>query len=192
MKKGFWGFGALGFMLTVFLLAAVPAWAQSVDDKIKALEQELSSLKTQQVELKKEATAAAAALPSFSYRPGNGVNIEAADKSWGIRFGIEAHLRAIFEAGSHFGSSCRGRHRRPDGLESDCRALLRTAANRFIAGRRTQSGRRGRDAGRTGSGAGPDRCDSETRGLGGLSPCPRGPSGVVPALRKNVRREELV
>ncbi len=99
MKKGFWGFGALGFMLTVFLLAAVPAWAQSVDDKIKALEQELSSLKTQQVELKKEATAAAAALPSFSYRPGNGVNIEAADKSWGIRFGIEAHLRAIFESG---------------------------------------------------------------------------------------------
>ncbi len=99
MKKGFWGFGALGFMLTAFLLAAVPAWAQSVDDKIKALEQELSSLKTQQVELKKEATAAAAALPSFSYRPGNGVNIEAADKSWGIRFGIEAHLRAIFESG---------------------------------------------------------------------------------------------
>ena len=99
MKKGFWGFGALGFMLTAFLLAAVPAWAQSVDDKIKALEQELVTLKTQQVELKKEATAAAAALPSFSYRPGNGVNIEAADKSWGIRFGIEAHLRAIFESG---------------------------------------------------------------------------------------------
>ena len=99
MKKGFWGFGALGFMLTALLLAAVPAWAQSVDDKIKALEQELGQLKSQQVELKKEATAAAAALPSFSYRPGNGVNIEAADKSWGIRFGIEAHLRAIFESG---------------------------------------------------------------------------------------------
>ena len=99
MKKGFWGFGALGFMLAAFLLAAVPAWAQSVDDKIKALEQELGQLKSQQVELKKEATAAAAALPSFSYRPGNGVNIEAADKSWGIRFGIEAHLRALFESG---------------------------------------------------------------------------------------------
>ena len=65
-------------------------------------------------------------------------------------------------------------------------------AHRFIAGRGTQSGRRGRDAGRSGSGAGPDRCDSETRGLGGLSPCPRGPSGAVPALRKNVGREELV
>ncbi len=92
----------------------------------------------------------------------------------------------------HFGNPCQGRHRRPDGLESDCRALLRTAANRFIAGRRTQSGGRGSDAGRAGSGAGPDRCDSKTRGLGGLSPFPRGASGVVPALRKNVRREELV
>ena len=103
MKKGFSGFGALGFMLTAFLLAAVPAWAQSVDDKIKALEQELGQLKSQQVELKKEATAAAAALPSFTYRPGNGVNIEAADKSWGIRFSMEAHLRALFESGQDAG-----------------------------------------------------------------------------------------
>ena len=99
MKKGFWGFGALGLMLTALLLAAVPAWAQSVDDKIKALEQELGQLKSQQMELKKEATAAAAALPSFSYRPGNGVDITAADKSWGIRFSMEAHLRMMFESG---------------------------------------------------------------------------------------------
>src|SRR5215831_7104821 len=102
MKKGFWGLGALGLMLTALPLAAAPAWAQSVDDKIKALEEELSSLKSQQIELKKEATAQAAALPSFSYRPGNGVDITAADKSWGIRFGIEAHLRALFEAGSPY------------------------------------------------------------------------------------------
>jgi len=99
MKKGFWGFTALGFMLTAMLLAAVPAGAQSVDDKIKALEQELGQLKSQQMELKKESTAQAAALPSFSYRPGNGVNIEAADKSWGIRFGMEAHIRTLFESG---------------------------------------------------------------------------------------------
>ena len=99
MKKGFWGFTALGFMLTAMLLAAVPAWAQSVDDKIKTLEQELGQLKSQQMELKKESTAAAAALPSFSYRPGNGVDITAADKSWGLRFSMEAHLRAIFESG---------------------------------------------------------------------------------------------
>jgi hypothetical protein len=77
----------------------VPAGAQSVDDKIKALEQELGQLKSQQMELKKESTAAAAALPSFSYRPGNGVDITAADKSWGLRFSMEAHLRAIFESG---------------------------------------------------------------------------------------------
>jgi hypothetical protein len=99
MKKRFWGFAALGSMLTAMLLAAVPVGAQSVDDKIKALEQELGQLKSQQIELKKESTAAAAALPSFSYRPGNGLDITAADKSWGIRFGIETNLRMMFESG---------------------------------------------------------------------------------------------
>src|SRR5262245_44659063 len=89
---------AIGLLLAGFFVSAV-AKAQSVDDKIRALEQELSSLKSQQMELKKEATAQAAALPSFSYRPGNGVDITAADKSWGIRFGIEAHLRTLFESG---------------------------------------------------------------------------------------------
>ncbi len=91
--------GGLGFMLTAMLLAPLPARAQRVDDKIKALEQELSALKSQQMQFKKEATAAAAALPSFSYRPGNGVNIEAADKSWGITFSMEAHIRALFGRG---------------------------------------------------------------------------------------------
>jgi hypothetical protein len=89
---------ALGLLLAGFFVAAA-AEAQNVDDKIKALEQELSSLKSQQMELKKEATAAAAALPSFSYRPGNGADITAADKSWGIRFTMEAHLRTLFESG---------------------------------------------------------------------------------------------
>ncbi|HSE86360.1 MAG TPA: hypothetical protein VLJ79_09080, partial [Candidatus Binatia bacterium] len=99
MKKGFWGFTALGFILAAVLLAAVPAGAQSVDEKIKALEQELSALKDQQIELKKEATAAAAALPSFSYRPGNGLDIEAADKSWSFRATIESHVRMYFMEG---------------------------------------------------------------------------------------------
>ena len=57
------------------------------------------SLKAQQIELKKDATAAAAALPTFEYRPGNGLNIEAADKSWGVRFTIESHFRYSFESG---------------------------------------------------------------------------------------------
>jgi hypothetical protein len=85
--------------LAVFLLAAGSVRAQSVDEKIKALEQELTQLKEQQIELKKEATAAAAAMPSFSYRPGNGLNLEAADKSWGIRFTLESHFRYTFESG---------------------------------------------------------------------------------------------
>ncbi|MGH7874679.1 MAG: hypothetical protein ACREQO_21010, partial [Candidatus Binatia bacterium] len=79
MKKVYW----VASMLAAFLLAAGTARAQSVDDKINSLEQELGQLKAQQIELKKDATAAAEAMPSFSYRPGNGLNIEAADKSWG-------------------------------------------------------------------------------------------------------------
>ena len=86
-------------LLAAALFAAAPASAQSVDDKIRTLEQELSELKTQQVELKKEATAAAAALPTFEYRPGNGLNVQAADKSWGIRFTLESHFRYTFESG---------------------------------------------------------------------------------------------
>src|SRR5262245_55978904 len=95
MKKHWRLLTALPGFLLAGLFMSVPARAQNVDDKIKALEQELSSLKSQQIELKKEATAA---LPSFSYRPGNGVDITAADKSWGIRFSMEAHLRTLFEA----------------------------------------------------------------------------------------------
>jgi hypothetical protein len=86
-------------MLTAFLLAVVPARAQNVDERIKALENELTQLKEQQIEFKKEATAAAAAMPSFSYRPGNGLNIEAADKSWGLRMTLESHFRMLFESG---------------------------------------------------------------------------------------------
>jgi len=51
------------------------------------------------MELRKEATAAADALPTFNYRPGNGLSITAADKAWAIRFSIDAHLRTLFESG---------------------------------------------------------------------------------------------
>src|SRR6476646_493975 len=95
MDKKFWVLG----IATSFLLAAGTARAQSVDEKIKTLEQELTQLKEKQVELKKEATAAAAALPTFEYRPGNGLEVEAADKSWGVRFTIETHFRYEFESG---------------------------------------------------------------------------------------------
>jgi hypothetical protein len=86
-------------LLFAVIFAAAPAFAQSIDDRIKSLEQELIQLKEQQIEMKKEATAAAEAMPSFSYRPGNGLNIEAADKSWSIRFALETHFRYNFESG---------------------------------------------------------------------------------------------
>jgi hypothetical protein len=117
MKNKLLGIAATGFMLIAFVLAAAPARAQSVDDKIKVLEQELSQLKEQQISLKKDAVAAEAALPEFSYRPGGGLNISAADKSWGINFGFEGHYRMLFLAGKdEFGRTngeIMGRRARP-------------------------------------------------------------------------------
>jgi hypothetical protein len=99
MKKRLPGFAAALFAAAAFVLPAGSASAQNVDDKIKALEQELIQLKEQQIELKREATEAAAALPTFEYRPGNGLNIEAADKSWSFRTTIETHFRYLFLSG---------------------------------------------------------------------------------------------
>ena len=105
-------------MLAAFFLAAAGARAQSVDEKIQALEAELTQLKEQQIELKKEATAAAAAMPSFTYRPGNGLLIEAADKAWSLRSSIEAHMRMPFHEGrAHAGrtsAEIMGRRFRPE------------------------------------------------------------------------------
>jgi hypothetical protein len=93
-------------MLIAFLLVGAPARADDVDQRIKALEDELTRLKseqaqvkTEQMEMRKEATAAAAALPNFSYRPGGGMLIEAPDKSWSFRTSLEAHFRLLFESG---------------------------------------------------------------------------------------------
>jgi hypothetical protein len=104
MKKP-WTSTALGVALAA-AFAVTPARAQNVDDRIQALEQELMKLKTEQaqtraeqMELKKDAEAAAAALPNFSYRPGNGVLVEAADKAWSVRFSTEAHMRMLFHSG---------------------------------------------------------------------------------------------
>ena len=89
------GLAAMSFLLTVFFLAVVSAGAQIVDERIKVVEQELSLLKEEQTELKK----AAAAMPTLSYRPGNGLRIEAADKAWSVRFGMQAHFLMEFESG---------------------------------------------------------------------------------------------
>ncbi len=99
VKKKLPSFAALGSLLAALVLAAAPAWAENLDGRIRSLGDELSRLKSEQMELKKDATAAQAALPDFSYRPGNGVMIEAADKAWALRFSIEANFDMNFEAG---------------------------------------------------------------------------------------------
>jgi hypothetical protein len=85
---------AICFAISASLLAVLPAFAQNADieSQIKALEAEVQKieplkdqierLRSQQLEMKKEATAAAAEMPSFQYRPGRGLTIAAADKSW--------------------------------------------------------------------------------------------------------------
>jgi hypothetical protein len=89
MKKRVFNIMGLSFLLAAFALATVPAQAQNMDDKIKVLEQELMQLKSEQIELRKDATAAAAALPDISYRPGAGLGITAPDQSWAFKFGWE-------------------------------------------------------------------------------------------------------
>ena len=104
-------YGNIVRVLTLALLtwSVAPAFAGDVDQRIrdieervgqlKPLEQELEQLKAEQIEMKKDATAAADAMPSFSYRPGNGMMIEAPDKSWSFRAGLESHFRMLFESG---------------------------------------------------------------------------------------------
>ena len=107
MRKTLFGFAGMGFLLGALIFAVAPVRAQSVDDKIQNLEQELSQLKSQQIEMKKDAAAAAAALPSFSYRPGSGVTIAAADKSWSLNFSYEFHVHMYnhIDGAAHAGLS---------------------------------------------------------------------------------------
>jgi hypothetical protein len=89
MRKGLFKLG----VLCASLLFSGAALAQNIDSEISELRARLLELEAQQLELKKEATEAAAAMPSFSYRPGNGLNVEAADKSWSFRSSLESHFR---------------------------------------------------------------------------------------------------
>src|ERR671918_2595410 len=106
MKNKFLVAAGLTFMLSVVLTALTPVLADNVDQRIQSLEDELTRLKSEQaqvkaeqIEMRKEATAAAAALPNFSYRPGSGMLIEAADKAWSFRFTLESQFRLLFESG---------------------------------------------------------------------------------------------
>jgi len=94
-------------LLVAAIFAVVPAHAQDVDQRIRSLEDELMRLKSEQaqvkaeqIEMKRSALAAEGALPTFSYRPGSGVLIEAADKAWSLRFSLVTHMRMLFESGS--------------------------------------------------------------------------------------------
>ena len=71
MKSKLPGLTAAVFVLAVFVWRVAPAFGQDVRERIKTIEQELEQLKAKQIELKKEATAAAA-LPLFNYRSGIG------------------------------------------------------------------------------------------------------------------------
>lgn len=86
-------FTAISFGLVASLAAVWPVQAQGdIEEQIKALEAEVQKieplkdqierLRFQQLEIKKEATAAAAEMPTFQYRPGRGLTIAAANKSW--------------------------------------------------------------------------------------------------------------
>ena len=100
MKGKLVSFGAMISLFALFMFTAATVRAQGVDDRIQALEEELNRLKAEQqefkaeqIELKREATAAAAALPGFAYRPGRGMTITAADKSWAFNLSSQFHLR---------------------------------------------------------------------------------------------------
>jgi hypothetical protein len=107
---------AVGFVFLTMLLSVNPAWAdRELDEQIKALEKEVSKieplrdqlekLKDQQLELKKEATAAAAEMPTFQYRPGRGLTIAAADKSWSFNttYRINMYIYNTIHGKANFG-----------------------------------------------------------------------------------------
>src|SRR5919109_332214 len=101
-----------GFVFIALLLGIVPASAQSeeIEEQIKALEKEVAKieplkeqierLRSHQIELRKEATAAAAALPTFEFRAGRGLSIVAADKSWGWNMSYRLDNFMYFYPGS--------------------------------------------------------------------------------------------
>lgn len=105
MKAKLLSLSVLGSLLAFLVFTVMPASAQGVDDRIQALEEELGRLKSEQIEMKKQATEAAAALPTWRYRAGNGVLMEAADKSWGIRFSNRTHFWLMFRDGKSDGAT---------------------------------------------------------------------------------------
>jgi hypothetical protein len=90
--RGIIGAASTLLLIGLFVVAVAPVSAGEVDLKIKALEQELTQLKVEQEEAIEASRAAAAKMPTFRYRPGSGLVIGAADKSWSINFRYRFHI----------------------------------------------------------------------------------------------------
>ena len=111
MKDKLLSFAALSALLVALLAWVAPVVAVDVDQRIQALEDELTRLKaeqqqvkTEQIELRKDALAAEAKLPSFEYAPGDGMTIEAADKSWAfnVSYNLHIHMNNQVDSRAHF------------------------------------------------------------------------------------------
>ena len=106
--------GGVGLLTLLLTLVTASAQSEDIEKQIKALENEVAKieplkdqihkLREQQLELKKEATAAAAALPTFEYRPGRGLTIAAADKSWSFNttYRINMYVYNMLNGKSNF------------------------------------------------------------------------------------------
>src|SRR5262245_20013876 len=101
---------ALSALLVALLVWVAPSWAQQgVDQRIKALEDELTRLKaeqeqvkTEQMALRKDALAAEAALPKFEYRAGDGLTISAADESWQFNISLRLNIHMYNFVDPHY------------------------------------------------------------------------------------------
>ncbi len=109
MKNKRLSFTALSALLVALLAWVVPLRADDMDQRIKALEGELArvqgleeelarlkaeqqQVKTEQIELHKDALAAEQALPKFEYRPGDGLTISAADEAWQFNLSLRMDI----------------------------------------------------------------------------------------------------
>ena len=85
------------FFVGAMALAASPVQAADVDARINALERELSKLKqSQEVANEERALAAEMKGPTFSYKPGGGLTIAAADNQWSIKFAQRLQAYSTF------------------------------------------------------------------------------------------------
>ncbi len=100
--RKYFGAASAIFLIGLFV-AAAPVRAASTDERIKALAAELEQLKAdqqrvqqEQTQIKQDALAARSKLPSFRYRPGSGLRIRGADRSWEYRVTGEVSVHMSF------------------------------------------------------------------------------------------------